>query len=489
MARSAEPAEPAPNRPRRHNLDALTVLLVVVAAAKIAGALALVVTHLDALTPRAIHPIVLVAHVVVFGGAAAVLAWAGRNDRRAVQLGVFFLLVAVSFANGLITRLTPLDRRRGPPAPMAAGPASGRVPALVPVAVRAAVSAAAPRRSRPTRRAADDHRVAGGGRPALRRQRLEPRRAGGVRVGRARHVVRRGPVRAGHPGAAVRPVEGPPRRRPRASPLHPVRHRPGGRVPADRRPGVRRGHLAALRQLHGRPTPAAADRPGALPPAAVDPGDHRLRGARAPRHGREAAGSPRGAVRAGPLHDCRAGGGAGGAAGGHPGAQPPSDHRRAGHDFLGDVHLGAARRAGARARRPPVGARAHRPDVLPRGRRHPHAHGRAGLVHRGSRRHPRSRVPLVQRPVARHAAPGRGRRPRGRSRQRPADLADRAAAPAAARLGAGVGTPGAARSDDRRARPGRRLGAEAAARRTAVAGRRQRPRAAATARRARTWSR
>ena len=45
---------------------------------------------------------------MVFGGAAAVLAWAGRHDRRAVHLGVFFLLVAVSFANGLITRMAPL---------------------------------------------------------------------------------------------------------------------------------------------------------------------------------------------------------------------------------------------------------------------------------------------------------------------------------------------------------------------------------------------
>jgi hypothetical protein len=103
-----EPGQPAAAQPGRRELDALTVLLVTAAGVKIVAALALVASHLGSMTARAIHPIVLVAHVLVFGGAAVFLAWAGRRDRRAVHLGVFFLLVAVSFANGLITRLVPL---------------------------------------------------------------------------------------------------------------------------------------------------------------------------------------------------------------------------------------------------------------------------------------------------------------------------------------------------------------------------------------------
>ena len=112
MSRASAPAVPAAaadERPARRGLDALTLLLAAAARAEIVAALALVATHTEAMTPRAIHPIVLVAHELVFGGAAAFLAWAGRHDRRAVHLGAFFLLVAVSFANGLITRLAPLS--------------------------------------------------------------------------------------------------------------------------------------------------------------------------------------------------------------------------------------------------------------------------------------------------------------------------------------------------------------------------------------------
>ena len=155
----------------------------------------------------------------------------------------------------------------------------------------------------------------------------------------------------------------------------------------------------ALRRLHRRAAAAAAGRPGALPAAAVDPGDHRLRGAGAPRHGREGCWS-------------------GGRCSTRWPASRSSGWRRRRRrcsvvtlvrnrdQTIGElvttasalstsVPLGGA---AARARRAPVAARAHRPHVLPRGRRHPHAHRRAGVVHRGSRRHPRGRVPLVQRP-------------------------------------------------------------------------------------------
>ena len=48
-----------------------------------------------------------VLNTVVFGGAAALLVFAGRHDRRAVHLGTFFLLVATSFAHPGIRRLVP----------------------------------------------------------------------------------------------------------------------------------------------------------------------------------------------------------------------------------------------------------------------------------------------------------------------------------------------------------------------------------------------
>jgi hypothetical protein len=104
MRRSASLAEQA--TPRRHwgSLDVLTVAVVATAVAKIAGALVLVALHLSYLKSAAIPAVVLCAHVATFGGAAGFLASAGRRDRRAVHLGVFFLLVAVSFSNGLTAR-------------------------------------------------------------------------------------------------------------------------------------------------------------------------------------------------------------------------------------------------------------------------------------------------------------------------------------------------------------------------------------------------
>ena len=46
-------------------------------------------------------------NIVAFGGAAALLVFAGRQDLRAVHLGAFFLLVATSFAQIGIRRLVP----------------------------------------------------------------------------------------------------------------------------------------------------------------------------------------------------------------------------------------------------------------------------------------------------------------------------------------------------------------------------------------------
>ena len=108
MTRSARAAEPPAPRPRRRIVDLLIPLVVVAAVAKIAVALVLVAAHAPFLSARAIPSVILVAHVGVFGGAAAFLAAAGRHDRRAVYLGMFFLLVAVSFSNGLVARLEGL---------------------------------------------------------------------------------------------------------------------------------------------------------------------------------------------------------------------------------------------------------------------------------------------------------------------------------------------------------------------------------------------
>jgi hypothetical protein len=108
MTRSAAAAEPSPPRLPRLGPQLLTPFIVAVAVGKIAIAVALVASRAEFLGARAIPGVVLFAHVAVFGGAAAFLATAGRRDRRAVHLAVFFLLVAVSFANGLVARLERL---------------------------------------------------------------------------------------------------------------------------------------------------------------------------------------------------------------------------------------------------------------------------------------------------------------------------------------------------------------------------------------------
>jgi hypothetical protein len=108
MTRSAPPAEPPAASHRRRGLDILTLAVVATAVVKIVAALGLLATHLEFLRPAVIPAAVLLAHVAVFGGVAAFLATAGRHDRRAVHLGVFFVLVAVSFSNGLIARLANL---------------------------------------------------------------------------------------------------------------------------------------------------------------------------------------------------------------------------------------------------------------------------------------------------------------------------------------------------------------------------------------------
>ncbi|MGD9902849.1 MAG: serine/threonine-protein kinase [Vicinamibacterales bacterium] len=114
MTRSAVVAEPFPPAlPPPPALQWLTRVVVAIAVAKIGVALAVIATHTGYAGTRAIPGLVLLAHVAVFGGAAAFLATAGRHDRRAVHLGVFFLLVAVSFANGLLARLEGLPAGAG----------------------------------------------------------------------------------------------------------------------------------------------------------------------------------------------------------------------------------------------------------------------------------------------------------------------------------------------------------------------------------------
>ncbi|HEU4558977.1 MAG TPA: serine/threonine-protein kinase [Longimicrobium sp.] len=54
---------------------------------------------------RGAPPAVFLAHVVVYTGAGLCLLVMGRRDRRAVFLGLFFLLVATSFANPLLLLL------------------------------------------------------------------------------------------------------------------------------------------------------------------------------------------------------------------------------------------------------------------------------------------------------------------------------------------------------------------------------------------------
>ena len=85
-------------------------VLLLLAAVKVAVGLVGLVVPLpaDANTIGSGPPTsISVLNVVVFGGAAALLVFAGRQDLRAVHLGIFFLLVATSFAHPGIRRLIP----------------------------------------------------------------------------------------------------------------------------------------------------------------------------------------------------------------------------------------------------------------------------------------------------------------------------------------------------------------------------------------------
>lgn len=109
MDRPEAPAEPAARLRGRRDRDPLLAFAVVVSVFKIAAGLALVAAYRSVLQPGEFSPIVSLAHVAVFAGAALFLAAAGARDRRALDLGAFFLLVAVSFANGLLFRLAGLE--------------------------------------------------------------------------------------------------------------------------------------------------------------------------------------------------------------------------------------------------------------------------------------------------------------------------------------------------------------------------------------------
>ena len=89
-------------------LDPLRAFVVLTAATKILACLALAVAHRALLLPSTFPEIVPVAHIATFAGAAVFLTTAGARDQRALYLGHFFLLVAVAFANGLVSRLAGL---------------------------------------------------------------------------------------------------------------------------------------------------------------------------------------------------------------------------------------------------------------------------------------------------------------------------------------------------------------------------------------------
>ncbi|MDH4063552.1 MAG: serine/threonine protein kinase [Acidobacteriota bacterium] len=108
MSRSAPLAEPTDTPRWWLGLDAGTGLIAATAVAKILGCLVLAAAYQSYLASGLSASIVLLTHVGVFGGAAAFLAAAGARDRRAIHLGAFFLLVAVSFANGIVARLEDL---------------------------------------------------------------------------------------------------------------------------------------------------------------------------------------------------------------------------------------------------------------------------------------------------------------------------------------------------------------------------------------------
>jgi hypothetical protein len=106
--RSGAWAEPADTR-SWHGLDVVIGFIVVTSAVKILGCLALAITHSTFLHAGPIPTIVLIVHITIYGGAAIFLTTAGYyRDRRAVDLGGFFVVVASAFANGLAFRLIGL---------------------------------------------------------------------------------------------------------------------------------------------------------------------------------------------------------------------------------------------------------------------------------------------------------------------------------------------------------------------------------------------
>ena len=109
MNRPPQIAHSAAWRRAWHGLDAFSALILAISAAKIVGFLGLVVSHWSSLAAGPFPAVVSLTHIGVFGGAAFFLTAAGRRDLRAVHLGVFFVLVAVSFANGLVVRLEGLE--------------------------------------------------------------------------------------------------------------------------------------------------------------------------------------------------------------------------------------------------------------------------------------------------------------------------------------------------------------------------------------------
>ena len=438
-------------------------------------------THLGSLTPRAIHPIVLVANVIVFGGAAAVLAWTGRHDRRAVHLGVFFLLVAVSFANGLTTRLAPLAEsadqlrlgllalhpdaflpwylwrfvRQFPRLPRGErGPRVERLMITASLAAGVLLFVASLWSDGPLSMFAWGERgtwfdavMFGLAIPALPFGLWKARRAD-VREQRRYTLFVTGLAVGFLPMAAQvfaeatwRPytafIDVPPRRLLVGLVLYPLLLS----IPVTTAYAVLVHRVMDVKVLVRRAVQYALARFTIV--------------------GLAAAPAALLAVTLVRNRDQTIG--------------------ELVTTLIGDVHLGAARRAAGGAGGAAAAARTHRPHVLPRGGRHAHPDGRPGRVHAVAQRHARGVVPLVQRAGPRHAAPGTGRRPGRRCRHRAAALAGSRLRPLA--LDSGLATGLATRPDAMidRARPGQWLGPAPAARRAAVARRRRRPRADAAA--------
>ncbi|MBK5257212.1 MAG: serine/threonine protein kinase [Vicinamibacteria bacterium] len=109
MDRPGARAEPAATPEWWRGRGALLDVIVALALIKVFACMAMVVIYRSLLAPGTFPALVPAAHVAVFAGAALFLATVGSRDRRALHLGAFFLLVAVSFANGLVHRLTGLE--------------------------------------------------------------------------------------------------------------------------------------------------------------------------------------------------------------------------------------------------------------------------------------------------------------------------------------------------------------------------------------------